>query len=249
MGNPVIFVHGIGASANVWKKFEIPEHPVYFISFSDRYANPASLVPELARYINEVIGETKSEKVILVCHSMGGLVARKYLVDFKEFHRVDKLILLSTPNLGSIGLSFNWLPITFIAIGLFGFIYIWPWLFTLIGLIWEFISYLHGILLLSQATWSMRPKSRFLRDLNSKELPVDVKYVVIFSITEDLPHHLVNIFLFWEDGDGAVPLSSQRLSPRCVPNFDQLNYTEFVIDLPHFAIPKRAEKAVLQAIA
>ncbi len=249
MGNPVIFVHGIGASASVWKKFDIANHLVFYISFHNRFADPSSQVPELAGYIESVLQKAKGEKVILVCHSMGGLVARKYLADSKNFHKVEKLILLSAPNLGSRGLSLNWLPLALIVLGALGFHYIWPLFFCLLGLIWEITSYLRGVLLLSPAAWAMRTGSKFLRELNSKKLPEDVKYISILSDTEDLPHRLVNLFLFREGGDGAMPISSQKLSSKSIPNFERLSYSEIQINLPHFAIPRQAEQAVLQALA
>ncbi len=95
----------------------------------------------------------------------------------------------------------------------------------------------------------MRPDSDFLRELNSQNLPKDIKYIVILSDTKDYPHHLVNLLLFREGGDGAVPLSSQKLSPKCVPNFKELKYSEIMVNLPHFAVPLKAEKAILQALA
>lgn len=249
MGYPIIFVHGIGASASVWKKFDIPDHPAFYISFSNRFADPNRQVPELAKFIDEVLQKTKQEKVILVCHSMGGLVARKYLVDYEDSHRVERLILLSTPNLGSIGLFFNWLPVVLIILGALGFQYIWPLLFCLIGLAWEVISYLRGVWLLSEAAWAMRPNSKFLQELNSKEMPEEVRYIAILSDTQDFPHRLVNLFLFREGGDGAVPLSSQRLSTRCVPNFSRLNYAELNISLPHFAIPSQISPQIIKALS
>jgi pimeloyl-ACP methyl ester carboxylesterase len=241
MGSPVIFVHGIGASASVWKKFDIPDHAVFYISFSNRFADPARQVPELKEFINKVLEQTKEKKTILVCHSMGGLVARKYMADHRDSHRVEKLILLSVPNLGSVGLWFNWLPFALIVLGLIGYTFLWPLLLSLIGLCWELISLSRGVLLLSPAAWAMRPGSLFLRELNSKETPGDVKYVSVLSDTRDLPHRLVNLFLFREGGDGAVPLSSQKLSVRCVPNFEKIDYSEERIALPHFAIPKRLD--------
>lgn len=249
MENPVLFVHGVGASAKVWKKFAIPERNSYYISFSDRFASPETQVPELAKFIDEVLGKTKREKVILICHSMGGLVARKYLAGHPTDHQVEKLILLGTPNRGSIGLFFNWIPAAMLLVGIIGAPLVWPLLIAFFGLIWEIISYFRGVLLLSPASWAMRPDSEFLKSLNAQKMPVDVKYVAMLSNTKDLPHHLVNLFLFREGGDGAVPLSSQKLSPRCVPNFQELNYTELQINLPHFAIPNKAEKAILQALA
>jgi pimeloyl-ACP methyl ester carboxylesterase len=248
MGYPIIFVHGIGASASIWKKVDIPDHALFYLSFSKRFAEPSNQVPELAKFIAEVLKKTGQEKVILVCHSMGGLVARKYLVDYKSSHRVEKLILLSTPNLGSIALSFNWLPLALIILGASGFKYIWPLFFCLVGIIWELISYGRGVLLLSSASWTMRPNSKFLRELNSREAPENVKYISVLSDTKFLPHRLVNLVLFREGGDGAIPLSSQKLSNKCIPNFSKLDYTELYIDLPHFAIPYRISPKLIEAL-
>lgn len=211
----------------------------YYLSFSNRFAHPESQVAELKLEIDRILRTERKDRATLVCHSMGGLVARKYLVSYSRDHHVEKLILLSTPNLGSFGLSFNWLPAFLIIIGLLGSVWIWPLILALIGLIWELVSYFRGVLLLSPAAWAMRPDSGFLKELNSKELPTDVKYVVILSDTGDWPHHLVNLLLFREGGDGAVPLSSQKLSHRCVPNFSELDYHEARINLPHFDIPRR----------
>lgn len=249
--NPVIFVHGIGASGEDWKRFEIPEQPAFYINFKNQFAHPAKQVRELIRFMDEVLEKTGKTKVILVCHSMGGLVSRKYLADNLYSHKVQKLILMSTPNLGTIGLSFDWLPLIMIFIGAAG-IKFYPFIFLFIllgGVTWEIVSYLRGVLLHSQADLAMHPNSKFLKELNAKTLPPDVEYVAVLSDTKVLPHRLINLLLFREGGDGAVPISSQKLSQKCVPNFSELNYKELRIDLPHFSIPKKAGSAILQAVS
>jgi pimeloyl-ACP methyl ester carboxylesterase len=248
MGSPIVYVHGIGASARVWKKFDAPDHDSFYISFSDPFADPALQAKELAKFILKILQQTGQSKVILVCHSMGCLVARKYLVDNTDSHHVEKVILLSALNLGSVGLSFNWLPLFLILVGGVGFRYVWPLIFVVIGLLWETMSYLRGILLLSAAAWAMRPRSKFLKALNSKLVPSDVKYVAVLNDTKVFPHVLVNLLLFREGGDGAVPVSSQRLSDKCVPNFSELNYHELHTNLPHFAVPKKAQPEIFEAL-
>ncbi|MEA3492808.1 MAG: alpha/beta fold hydrolase [Candidatus Margulisiibacteriota bacterium] len=245
MGVPIIFVHGVGASAAQWGKFNIPGHPLFYISFLNRFDNPSNQALELGKYINDVLIKTKQERVILVCHSMGGLVARKYLTDNTNAHRVEKMVLLSTPNIGTIGLTFNWLPLILIIFGALGYKFIWPLIICLAGLLYEIISYLRGVLLLSPAAWAMRKNSRFIRKLNLKKMPEDVKYVSVLSDTRVFPHRLVNIFLFREGGDGAIPVGSQKLSAKSVPNFSRINYSEHKIDLPHFAVPRKINPQLL----
>ena len=249
--NPVIFVHGIGASGEDWKRFKIADHPAFYITFANHFAHPAKQVRQLCSYMDEVLEKTKKSKVILVCHSMGGLVARRYLVDNLYSHKVEKLVLMSTPNLGTIGLSFDWLPLIMIFLGAAGLKF-YPLVFLLIlmgGITWEVVSYLRGVLLHSPADLAMHPHSKFLKQLNKKNLPAEVEYVAVLSDTKVFPHRLVNLLLFREGGDGAVPISSQRLSQKCVPNFSDLNYREVQIDLPHFSVPKKADSAILQALS
>jgi hypothetical protein len=56
----------------------------------------------LNEIIDEVKLETGKEKVVIVAHSMGGLVARKYLQIFGDSD-VDRLIMIGTPNKGIDG--------------------------------------------------------------------------------------------------------------------------------------------------
>lgn len=56
----------------------------------------------LKELIDTTLSQTNSNKVILVAHSMGGLVARNYINIFGE-NKVEKLILISTPNKGISG--------------------------------------------------------------------------------------------------------------------------------------------------
>jgi pimeloyl-ACP methyl ester carboxylesterase len=56
----------------------------------------------LKELIDTTLSQTNSDKVILVTHSMGGLIARNYLKLFGE-DKVDKLILISVPNNGVEG--------------------------------------------------------------------------------------------------------------------------------------------------
>lgn len=60
--------------------------------------------------VNEVKLKTNKEKVIIITHSMGGLVTRKYLQIFGE-EDVEKLIMIGTPNHGIEGIVLSICPV------------------------------------------------------------------------------------------------------------------------------------------
>lgn len=246
--NPILFVHGIGASAAVWSKMRLPDRGAYYLSFSKPFANPNDQVPELKAEIDHILDKEKKDKVVLVCHSMGGLTARRYLQENMKNHRVEKLILISTPNHGSVALSFNLVPYLMIITGVIWMQWIWPLLFLVAGFIWEWLSFIHGITLLSPAVFAMRPDSHFIAEINSLQLPEDVEYIALLSDTEQFPYFLANFLVFWGRGDGAVPLSSQMLSHKTAPNFERLRYSEKHIDLPHFVIPQKVHQFLPQVL-
>jgi hypothetical protein len=66
---------------------------------SDSIENYAIRLKEI---VDEVKRRTDSPKVIIVAHSMGGLVAREYLLLFGE-DSVDKMVTIGTPNKGVEG--------------------------------------------------------------------------------------------------------------------------------------------------
>lgn len=56
----------------------------------------------LKESIDLIMEKTGSDKVVIIAHSMGGLVVREYISLFGEYN-VDKLIILGTPNYGVEG--------------------------------------------------------------------------------------------------------------------------------------------------
>lgn len=73
-----------------------------FISYYDwRKSCDHSARKYLATTIEDVKRKSKSEKVNLICHSMGGLVARSYVQSDYYDYDIDKMIIIATPNAGS----------------------------------------------------------------------------------------------------------------------------------------------------
>lgn len=63
---------------------------------------------QLRNTINDVQAICHCDKVDLVAHSMGGLVARQYIQSDKYENDVDQLIFLGTPHLGSADSYLTW---------------------------------------------------------------------------------------------------------------------------------------------
>ncbi|WP_132995233.1 esterase/lipase family protein [Sporanaerobacter acetigenes] len=57
--------------------------------------------------IEKIKEKTKKDKVILIGHSLGGLLGRAYMNYFNPFS-VDKLIMIGTPNLGTVNAYYFW---------------------------------------------------------------------------------------------------------------------------------------------
>ena len=80
-----------------------------YIPFDDDYSNQSAIVKQgivVGRVIKKILEITRSEKVILVGHSMGGLASREYLQNSSVWqsdgkHHVAKLLTIGTPNGGS----------------------------------------------------------------------------------------------------------------------------------------------------
>ena len=102
--HPLILVHGYGCSRGVWwflrRQFEAAGHIVATVSLTPPYTSIGKLVPQLDQRIEEVCAATGADRVVLVAHSMGGLVCRSYLVRHGS-SRVERLITIASPHAGS----------------------------------------------------------------------------------------------------------------------------------------------------
>ena len=117
----VLFIHGLGGDPEgTWGSFPklVRNDPDLSGSWATEcYSFPSSLfrlrfvthAPSVELLAGGVRTELKirypeAKRVVLVCHSLGGLVARRYLLDeFKNGHSssVTDLLLYGTPNAGS----------------------------------------------------------------------------------------------------------------------------------------------------
>jgi triacylglycerol esterase/lipase EstA (alpha/beta hydrolase family) len=103
---PVILVHGVLVNDGVW--FTMRRHlarqavgAVYTINYGPPYGDIEHFAEQLGAKIESVCAATGAARVFLVCHSMGGLVARAYLRQ-RGPARIVRIITIGTPHHGSV---------------------------------------------------------------------------------------------------------------------------------------------------
>jgi pimeloyl-ACP methyl ester carboxylesterase len=103
---PIVLIHGVLVNDGVWLTFKryFASHgigPVYTVNYGPPLGDIEGFAKQLAAKIDEVRAATGATHVALVCHSMGGLVARAYLRQFGS-DRVARLVTIGTPHHGSM---------------------------------------------------------------------------------------------------------------------------------------------------
>lgn len=101
---PVLLVHGYGCNSGYWhfmsRALRRADISHYTVDLEPVFAGIDQFVPALHARVEEICQKTGQQKLIIVAHSMGGLVARAYLRDHGAA-RVARVITLGTPHRGT----------------------------------------------------------------------------------------------------------------------------------------------------
>lgn len=110
---PIILIHGYRSGADCWDDF-IPlfeqsgymlNRDVFNFSYSTKdkaaIGDIVQYAEELSAFVDKILKEQEKEQIVLVVHSMGGLISRYYIEKLGGADKVAKLIMLGTPNRGS----------------------------------------------------------------------------------------------------------------------------------------------------
>jgi len=103
---PVLLVHGIFCNAGIWRRMRryLGSRGIgnlFAISLEPPLAGIDDFALALAGRVEEVRRRTGADKVVLVAHSMGGLVARAYIARLGGAGRVERLVTIGSPHHGS----------------------------------------------------------------------------------------------------------------------------------------------------
>ena len=102
---PIVLVHGVMVNDGVWftmRRYLARQSvgAVYTINYGPPYGDIEHFAEQLGAKIESVCAATGATHVLLVCHSMGGLVARAYLRQ-RGPARIERIITIGTPHHGS----------------------------------------------------------------------------------------------------------------------------------------------------
>ncbi|MGZ5818356.1 MAG: esterase/lipase family protein, partial [Burkholderiaceae bacterium] len=97
---PVLFVHGYICNSGQWHTLSqsLIKHGITHrtVDLVPILGDIDSYVPIVHKAVNMLRNETGSDKILIVAHSMGGLVVRAYMRDHGSIH-IAKIIALGTP--------------------------------------------------------------------------------------------------------------------------------------------------------
>ncbi|HNQ67301.1 MAG TPA: alpha/beta fold hydrolase [Bacteroidales bacterium] len=103
---PIFFIHGFLGTAGTWSKMSGNLGNKGYFTFTHNYHAGAGSIEDQSRLLKQNIQEyfdkvaIKVKKVDLICHSMGGLIARQYVQSRIYDNNVRKLITVGTPHHG-----------------------------------------------------------------------------------------------------------------------------------------------------
>lgn len=106
-GLPVLMVHGFFCNAAFWmpmRRFLRKNGfgQTYSVTLDPPlFGDIEVFTKRLAKRVEQICQQTGAEKVVIVAHSMGGLVSRNYIQNMAGDQRVEKLITLGTPHHGT----------------------------------------------------------------------------------------------------------------------------------------------------
>lgn len=104
-GTPVLLVHGYFSNRGIWVRFRqrlvaVGIGPIYTVTLEPLMGSIDDMADRLAARIADVCRETGRRRLVLIAHSLGGLVTRAYLAREGD-ERIARFITLGSPHHGT----------------------------------------------------------------------------------------------------------------------------------------------------
>lgn len=208
---------------------------LYTLSYPTNTASFLEGAVQLNGLINQIKGLTYADKVNVVTHSKGGLVAREYVsagISGPGPSPVNQLIMAEPPNLGALAAAWDLLIPPNIFVNLRNLVPTWPWQRKN-----------------ASQPFAAAPPDPELDALNSMPMPSSVQYTLIYSTSNLTPWTVTGhpgpggLFFADTPGDGIVPAFSMRglepdpnnpgQPPVLIPAFQGISINEVSIPGPH----------------
>lgn len=116
-GTPILLLHGMADNHSIFALLRRGLQRrgfsrVYSMNYSVRTSDVRTAAAQLAREIEEICEETDYERIHIVAHSLGGLIARYYVTRLGGDERVHTVVTLGSPHHGTHLARLLPLPIT-----------------------------------------------------------------------------------------------------------------------------------------
>ena len=107
-GTPILLIHGIMDNRSVFTVFRRALHRrgfgvVHAVNYGLFTGDLRDAARELRDHVERLCEETGADKVHIVGHSLGGVIARYYVQRMGGSARVDTLVTLGSPHAGTLG--------------------------------------------------------------------------------------------------------------------------------------------------
>jgi pimeloyl-ACP methyl ester carboxylesterase len=113
VGLPIVLVHGLACNRGNWflfrRRLERAGCSAFALDYTPWFSTIDTYGPQLAAAIDEVLAATGAPRVIVVAHSMGGLVTRTCMARFGA-DKVAHVVTLGTPHQGTWMTRFGFTP-------------------------------------------------------------------------------------------------------------------------------------------
>jgi len=253
-GSPVILIHGLGASADIWiHNIEVlaQHHRVYvpdLVGFGRADKPEMHYTPTIfTTFLNDFIGALHIEKPSLIGNSLGGGIALHYILLYQD--NVDRLVLVDSAGLGKE----TSIPLRLVSIPILGELMTYP---TRMEAYFYFIGAVHDRSVLTKAFVDLYhnihsqagAQKSLLKVLRSIANVWGGKNEILAPIQRHLHMITQPTLIIWGKQDKVLPLKHAYVGAEKIPDA-KLQIIDDCGHMPQFERPDEFNSAVLEFLS